>query len=331
MKVFLTGGTGLLGSHLAEGLRAAGHEVVALVRPRSDSRYLGALGCRLAVGDVTDDPSLHRERLEGCQVLIHAAASIYGAPSLEAARWVNVEGTRRLLEGAVEAGVARAIQVSSVAVYGDAPGPLSEETPLDWPLPPWDYYGRSKREGEEVAFRFHREGRLAVTVFRPPAIMGERDRLFIPYLLRWIRGPVILLPGPGRNRLPVVYAGNLVDPFLKVVEGMGGGEVFNLTEDVEVTLRDLLEGLCRQVGKHPRFITVPAGMVRKGAALAEGLGFRIPGARDLKLTRVARLVLEDNPYPARKAKAVLGWAPRFTLDEALARIGKWLRGEKGFA
>lgn len=327
MKVFLTGGTGLLGSHLAEGLRAAGHEVVALVRRSSDSRHLHALGCRVVVGDVTDGPDLHRERLEGCQVLIHAAASIYGAPSLEYARLVNREGTRRLMEGAVGAGLGRVILVSTVAVYGDAPAPVSEETPLDWPLPPWDFYGRTKREGEEVARRFHEERRLEVTVFRPPAIMGERDRLFVPQLLRWIRGPVIFLPGPGRTRLPVVYAGNLIQPFLRVVEGMGGGEVFNLTEDVEVTLRGLLEGLCREVGKHPRFVTLPAGVVRRGAAWAERLGVRIPGARDLRLTRVARLALEDNPYSARKAKTILGWVPEFTLQEALARIGRWLRGE----
>ncbi len=325
MRIFLTGGTGLLGSHLVEGLRAGGCEVRALVRPGSDARHLASQGCELVIGDVGDAAEVHARRVEGCEGVVHAAAMIYGAPSLEAARAVNVEGTRRVLQGAGLGGVGIAVHVSSVAVYGNPPGPMSEEVPLTHPLPPWDYYGRSKREGEKVATEVHGRHGMRVTILRPPAVFGERDRLFLPRLLRWLRRPVLLLPGSGRTLLPLVYAGNLVPVVERVLGGRGGGEVFNVTRDVEVTLRSLCEGLGRELGLAPRLVEIPGGLARGAAEWIERLGVRIPGAGDLPLSRAARLALEDNPYPADKARTVLGWEPPFSLDQAVARVGQWLR------
>jgi nucleoside-diphosphate-sugar epimerase len=325
MRVFLTGGTGLLGSHLAEGLLRSGHEVLVLVRPGSDGRHLTSVGCELVEGDVQEAREVHARRLEGCHAVVHGAATIYGAPSLELARAVNVEGTRRVLEGAALSGVPIAVHISSVAVYGNPPGPMSEETPLDHPLPVWDFYGRSKREGEGVARSLHGRDGMQVTVLRPPAVFGERDRLFLPRIVRWLRRPVLLLPGSGRTLLPLVYAGNLVGAVERVLEGHGGGEVFNVTRDFDITLRMVCQGLSRELGLGPRLMEVPAAPLRWLAKVGEPLGLRIPGARDLPLARAARLALEDNPFASDKARSVLGWRPAIAVEEALARSGRWLR------
>ncbi|RMH23226.1 MAG: NAD-dependent epimerase/dehydratase family protein, partial [Gemmatimonadetes bacterium] len=130
MRVFLTGGTGLIGSHLAERLRAAGHAVVCLHRPGSDTTVPAALGCELVEGDARDAPELQAERMAGCEAVVHAAALVYGSTSWDEARAANVDATERVLAAAALAGAERAVHVSSVAVYGETRGAVDEDTPL---------------------------------------------------------------------------------------------------------------------------------------------------------------------------------------------------------
>lgn len=324
MRVFITGGTGLLGSHVAERLRRNGHEVTALCRPGADTTHLASVGCTVVDGDLGDPPEAHALRMDGCDAVLHAAAHIYGGPNLDVVRRVNVEGTRNVLEGACRARVSHAVHISSVAVYGDAPAPMDEDNPLDAPLRSVDYYGRTKREAEGVASSFHGREGLSVTILRPPAIYGERDRLFVPKLMAFLKRPVVFLLGSGDTRLASVYAGNLAEAVERALEGRGAGERLNVTEDVPVTQRTLYGGLARAMGRSPRFVSIPAAAARTAAAAGDAVGITIPGARDLSLTRSVRLATHDNPYPAEKARRALGWSPPYTLDEALSRTADWV-------
>lgn len=286
--------------------------------------HLRRLGCALAQGSLEDDPARLARLMDGCEAVFNAAAHIYGGPSLDVVRAVNVEGTRRVLEAAVLAGAARAVHVSSVAVYGDPPAPIGEDTPLTAPLRAVDFYGRTKREGEAVVASFGDRG-LPVTVLRPPALYGERDRLFVPRLLAFVRRPVAFTLGTGRTRLAAVYAGNAAEAAERALLGRAPAGTYNVTEDVPVTLRDVLEALARAEGRRPLFVGIPGALARAGARAGDALGFRIPGAGDLSLFRSARLATQDNPYPASRARDVLGWTPPFSRDEALARTGAWAR------
>jgi nucleoside-diphosphate-sugar epimerase len=325
VKVFLTGGTGLLGSHVAQRLRDHDHEVVVLSRANSDVSFLRSLECTLVTGELEDPPECHAERMEGCQGLVHAAAHIYGGRSLEAVRAVNVVGTSNLLEGATLAGLRQVVHISSVAAYGDPPFPIDEKVSLDAPLRKIDYYGRTKREGELLARGFHREDGLGVTVLRPPAIYGERDRLFVPKLEGFLRRRLVFVLGTGRARLAAVYAGNVAQAVELALEGQGSGEVFNVSEDVPVTQLDLYGGLARELGLKVVFISIPGTLASFGAKVGDAIGIRIPGARDLSLSRAVRLSVEDNPYPSTKAHEMLGWKPPYSLEEALSRTGQWIR------
>jgi nucleoside-diphosphate-sugar epimerase len=325
LKVFLTGGTGLLGSHVAQRLRGRHHEVVALCRANADTSFLTSLGCTLVRGNLEDSPERHAEMLHGCQGLVHAAAHIYGGASLEAVRAINVVGTANLLKGATLAGVGQTVHISSVAVYGDPPSPMGEDLPLDAPLRRIDYYGRTKREGEGVARGFHSQNGMGVTVLRPPAIYGERDRLFVLKLEAFLRRRLVFLLGNGRARLAAVYAGNVAQAVELALEGRGAGGVFNVTEDVPVTQLELYQGLARELGLKVVFASIPAPVARVGARVGDAVGIRIPGARDLSLSRSVRLSIEDNPYPSHGAREVLGWDPPYSLEEALSRTGRWLR------
>lgn len=332
MKVFLTGGTGLIGSHVAERLRDRGIPVVCLQRPNSDTTFLRGLGCRVVAGDVRDDPDRLASAMDGCDRAVHAAALVYPDAPWPRVRAVNVVGTEHVLGAAAEAGVARAVHLSSVAVYGGADGPVDEDAPIDSPLPPTDLYARSKRESERVALDLDGRGGLRVCVLRPSAVYGERDRTFAPMLARILSWPVTPLLGSGRNALPVVYAGNVAAAVTDALEGAAAeGRVFNVAEDDPVTQRDLLRGLGRGMDVEPRLVPLPASLVRWCARTGEALGVRTPGARDLPLARAAGLALGENPYRTRRIRDELRWNPPHRPERALERTGRWLRDGAGSA
>ena len=299
--------------------------MVCLHRPGADTSYLRALGCELVSGELGDGVAAQAGRMEGCQGLVHSAAEVYGKGPLDRIRAINVESTRDVFSAAAEVGVTQGVHVSSVAVYGDRPGQMSEETPLDSKLPPRDFYARTKREAEAAARESHGRGRLGVTILRPPLLYGERDRRFTARLGRVLRNRRVTLMGSGKTLFAAVYAGNAAEAVERALGEAGSGEVFNVTEDVPVTLRAIFEGLGRELGIQPYYVTVPAWLVRRGAELGDRRGWEIPWAAGLSLSRAARLALEDNPYPTRKARETLGWSPPFSLEEALGRTGKWLR------
>ncbi|MDX1492464.1 MAG: NAD-dependent epimerase/dehydratase family protein [Longimicrobiales bacterium] len=325
MKVFITGATGLLGSHLAHDLVARGRQVVALTRRGSDAAFLQSLGCLLVEGDVRDAPEDLAPLMEGCSHVVHAAALVYAGGEWPKVRAVNVDGTRNVLRAASTAGVSHAVHVSSVAVYGPAPGPVDESTSIDRPIPPDDLYARSKREAEEVARGIEEKRGLPVTVVRPSAVYGERDRLMTPAVAGLLRLPLVPLLGPGDNTLPVVYAGNVADALRLCLEAGRGGETFDVGLDHPLTQRRLFELLARGLGKEPRFVRLPASMVRTVAGTLARFGVGTPGASHLPLERVARLALGENPYPSRRIRSELGWTPLHAHDDALPRTGAWWR------
>lgn len=325
MKVFITGATGLIGSHLAAELLAKGHEVVALVRASSDTAHLRDLGCDFAQGDVRDEPDRLAPLVAGCTHVVHGAALVYAGREWPRVRAVNVDGTRNVLRAAAEVGVRHAVHVSSVAVYGAAPGPVDESTPIDGGIPTDDLYARSKREAEEVARGIESRRGLPVTVVRPSAVYGERDRLMTPAVADIVRLPLVPLFGPGDNALPVVYAGNVAEAVRLVLEAEPGGATFDIGLDYPLTQRALFRLLAEGLGRRPRFVGIPGGLVSGGAKALSRLGLSTPGAKHLPLERVARLALGENPYPSRRIRSELAWTPSHHHEDALPRAGAWLR------
>jgi nucleoside-diphosphate-sugar epimerase len=325
MRVFLTGGSGLIGSHLAAHLRGYGHEVVVLHRVGSATGFLAGVGCVLVEGDVTDPPGRLTELIQGCTHVVHAAALVYKGGSWADVRAVNVDGTTHVLEAAAAAGVRHAVHLSSVAVYGTVSGETDETSSTDSPVAPSNLYARSKREAERVARAVEAERALPVTVLRPSAVYGERDRLLAPRMARMIRLPVTPVLGSGRNTIAVVYAGNVAEAIRLVLEAERGATTYDVGFDSPLTQRMLLEGIARGLGGSPRLVAVPGSLVRVAADLLGALGVSAPGAQGLPLGRVARLAMGENPYSSRRIREELGWSPPHRHEEALVRTGRWLR------
>jgi len=175
MRALVTGGTGFIGSSIVRELLRANFEVRALVRRGSDTRNLDGLDIERVIGDITDPESLAR-CVRGCTHVFHAAA-LYSfwvtQPGL--IEQVNVDGTRNVLEAALEAGVERVVYTSSVAALAVPQKgiPVDESTPVD-PKEIIGAYKKSKYAAEQVALGFAKKG-LPVVIVNPSFPVGPRD------------------------------------------------------------------------------------------------------------------------------------------------------------
>ncbi|MFQ6117736.1 MAG: hopanoid-associated sugar epimerase, partial [Candidatus Bipolaricaulia bacterium] len=174
MKALVTGATGFIGANVVRVLVEKNYKVRALVRPGSDRRNLEGLDIELAEGDVRDRDSIKRA-VEGCGLVFHVAAlySFWVRPR-RLIYEVNVEGTRNVLQAALEQRVERVVHTSSVAALGlrEDKKPADEETPVDFKKIIGDYK-KSKYLAERVALEFSKE--LPVVIVNPSFPVGPYD------------------------------------------------------------------------------------------------------------------------------------------------------------
>lgn len=322
MTVLVTGGSGLVGSHVIEALRARGRPVRALARPAAVP-LVQALGAEAITGDVTDPATWQRAAAGGLEAIVHAAAIVQRpGTTLAAYEAVNVGGTRLAVEAA-RATRARLLHVSSVSVYGGSADyrPVAERRTEEQPFRPiaaHDFYARTKRAAEVLVREAVERGDIEGLALRPNVIYGERDRLFTPRLVRAVRARVVPQIGPGTNHLSCVYAGNVAGAIVAALATRWSGfRVYNITADAPPPLaaRQFLETIADACGARPRFFRLPVPLARVAIALWSG-------------PRLARAALSfitgENPYPIDRAVAELAWTPALTTREALTRTVRWL-------
>lgn len=115
MKTFVTGGTGFIGTYLVERLARTQHELICLARETSDTRTLEANGATVVTGDVSDKDCL-LANMQGCQWVVHLASSfVFWVPDRDVYTAVNIDGTRNVMEAALETGVSKVVHVSTAA------------------------------------------------------------------------------------------------------------------------------------------------------------------------------------------------------------------------
>ena len=175
MTTLVTGATGFLGSALARELLKDGRTPKLLVRKNSDTRNIDDLDCEVAYGDLQDRDSL-KSALTGCQTLYHTAAyySLWSQDK-KLIYDINVQGTRNILESALEMGVEKIVYTSTVGCIGlSGDGtPANENQPMN-PATLCNDYKLSKYEAEQVAHELFGRG-LPVIIVNPSTPIGPRD------------------------------------------------------------------------------------------------------------------------------------------------------------
>ncbi|MGH2453048.1 MAG: NAD-dependent epimerase/dehydratase family protein [bacterium] len=313
----ITGASGFIGSHVAERLVREGVQVRGLVRSEAKGAALGALGVAPALGDLTDAASLAKA-VHDCRLVIHCAAWMGRPWSLRAAEAVNVHGTRALLDAAQRAGVARFIHLSSITVYGPTTAPvIDEETPL-WPL---GLYRSTKIGAEREVEDALRRG-LATVVLRPGQVFGERDGGVTRIALRRLSGGRPLLVDGGDGFCHPIYVENLVDGILTAATAPEApGRIFNLA-DADLPWREFFGFYAAMVGRPLR--SYPSWVVRLGTGVMESVA-AITRRPARAIPAELGYLLRQSRYDTVRARSILGWVPRVSLVEAMARTEAWLR------
>jgi nucleoside-diphosphate-sugar epimerase len=176
-EVLVTGANGFVGSHICEILVNDGFNVRALVRTTSNLANLKGIDVTLAYADLNDAKSLEKA-VDGTEFVINNAG-LTRALDFDQFHKVNAAGTLNILNAImkVNPGLCRFVQISSTAACGPAPSqiPISEH----YPPHPLTAYGRSKLEGEKAALSF--KDRCPVTILRPCAVYGPKDKDMLPF------------------------------------------------------------------------------------------------------------------------------------------------------
>jgi len=328
MRAFVTGGTGFVGGAVVRRLLSEGHEVVALVRPGADTRRLDGLRVQRVSGDVADVGALRRGAA-GCQWVFHVAAlySFWGH-SWDEFYQVNVEGTRRVIEAALNAGAERIVHTSSIATLGiptdGTPG--TEETPVSM-TDMIGSYKRSKFLGEEMAREFVRRG-APVVIVNPAAPMGEGDHKPTPtgrIVVEFLNGR---MPAYVQTGMTIVDVDDVALGHLLAVERGRIGERYILGGE-NLTLKQVLGILAEVTGLPPVRLRIPrvAALVWAYADVSWG---HLNRARVPMATPVAvRISRNYEFFSSAKAVRELGF-PQNPAREALRKSVEWYRAN-GYA
>jgi nucleoside-diphosphate-sugar epimerase len=257
------------------------------------------------------------EALAGVDVVIHLAAAQHemNVPD-EHFREVNVRGTEALLEAARQAGVRRFVHGSTIGVYGDREGEISEDTP---PAPD-NIYGVTKLEAERHVLS--RKVDLPVVAIRISETYGPGDRRLLK-LFKAVKKGSFFNIGDGRNRHHPIYIDDLVDGLLLAAEHpAAAGELFVLPGRDIVTTNEMVAAVAAAVGRQPPTLRVPLWPLMAAAVGMEStlrpLGIQPPLHR-----RRMDFFKKSFAFGSSKAARLLGFAPEVDFRDGAARTARW--------
>jgi NAD dependent epimerase/dehydratase len=308
-RVLVTGAGGFIGSHLVERLVELGASVRALIHYNA----LGSWGwldysphrerIEVIMGDLTDR-DLVFQAARNVEIIFHLGALIaipysYQAPSSYVR--TNIEGTLNILLAARDLKVARLVHTSTSEVYGTARYvPIDENHPLQGQSP----YSATKIAADKLAEAFHCSYGVPVVIVRPFNTYGPRQstRAVIPTIIsQCLNGDTIRL-GHLHPTRDLNYVSDTVEGFLRAaIADNVLGQTINLGSGREISIGNLALLIARLLGKQVQIITDER-------------------RRRPEKSEVERLLADNS-----KAKRLLGWEPRVSLEEGLLRTIDWMR------
>ena len=309
-KVLVTGAGGFIASHLVERLVRAGASVRAFVRynSRNDIGMLKFLPpdvfsrIEMIRGDLRDAEAV-RGAVKGADTVFHLGALIaipYSYIHPREVIDVNIMGTTNVLMAARDFDVRRVVHTSTSEVYGTAQYvPIDEKHPLQGQSP----YSASKIGADRIAESFYRAFNLPVVTIRPFNTYGPRQsaRAVIPTIITQTLTRDEIKLGSLEPSRDFTFVTDTADGFVKIAEAENVlGEEINLGNDNTIRIGDLVEKIFDILGKHPKIVT-DVQRIRPGKS------------------EVMKLWASNE-----KAKRMIGWEPRISLDEGLRVTIEWI-------
>ena len=309
-SALVTGAGGFIGSHLTEHLVELGANVKAFVRynSRNDWGMLELLPeeklsqIEVITGDLKDADAV-RHAAKDVGIIFHLGSLIaipYSYIHPRETIETNILGALNVLMAAKENNVEKVIHTSTSEVYGTARYvPIDENHPLQGQSP----YSASKIGADKVAESFYRSFNLPVAIIRPFNTYGPRQsaRAVIPTIITQALTKEKIFLGSLHPTRDYTYVKDVVEGFIKVAESPKSvGEVINIGSNFEISIGDLANKIISLIGKNAEIVTDPVRVRPQDS-------------------EVERLWCDNT-----KAKRLLGWEPKTSLDEGIKKTIDWI-------
>jgi nucleoside-diphosphate-sugar epimerase len=325
LRIFLTGGSGFIGSRVARIAVELGHEVTVVTavnntaeRARCDA--LTSAGIKVVIAPLEDSFALARA-LVNQEVVIHLAAAQHEAHAGEIHfHQVNVEGTRRLLELAARAGVKRFVHGSTIGVYGSAAAGrvLDEQSSLA----PDNPYGKTKAGAEIVLRNFG--GNIEWCIVRISETYGPGDMRLLK-LFRGVQKGRFIILGRGRNEHQLIYVDDLARGLLAACDAPNvNGETVVLAGAKSVTTNAMVSAISAALGSTRRIFHAPMWPFVAAAYVLETtmtpLGLKPPLHR-----RRLDFFRKSFRFSTAKAQKLLSFRAETDFIDGARRTAEWYR------
>lgn len=317
-KIFITGGSGYIGRNLIRHFIAKGIPVVALARSTRSETIVTGLGATPFSGDLFS-ADLARG-MEGCDVLIHAAADTDHGPGTQSQERVNEEGTSAVFKAARAAGIRRAIYLSTESVLADGRPLVNVDENHPLPRRPAGAYSRSKAAAERYALSCN-GGDITVVAIRPRFVWGRDDTTALPNLLAAVRSGQFAWISGGDYLTTTTHIANLCHGIDLAIGKGKGGQVYFLGDDEPVRFRDFATALLATQGIAAPDKSVPRALLRLVAGVG-GLLHRLSGGKISTPLTLQSYATSAVPITLNigKARRELGYAPIMDRAQGLAEM-----------
>lgn len=327
MKVFITGATGYIGANLALKLANAGHTVHALVRSPEKATTLDHPNIKLFMGDILDVASI-KQAIQSCEAVFHLAAYARVWAENPATYFeINVDGTKNVMQAALDAGVNKMIYTSTAGVLGPSYGqPSTEDTTrvVDF----FNEYESSKIISENWALYYLKQGLEIVIVYPPrvygPGVMSESNAVS-KLIEQYIGGKWKLIPGDGRRTGCYAYIDDITDGHTKALENGTPGERYILGGE-NVDYHQLFELIRKHSGVRQKLFKVPMPLML-AFGQSQMLKNRLTGKPPLLTPSWVKKYLYDWSLSSEKAIKELGYTIT-PLDEGIRQTVDWLKNNR---
>lgn len=317
MKIGVTGATGFIGSHLVEALIREGHQPVCLIRKTSNLHWLPKTGIQFRMGDLRDPETL-RIFVKGLDGIIHLAGITKARNEAEYLEG-NYQATVNLIEAVrkYNSNLKRFLHASSQAAIGPSLDgiPLTEDAPPH----PVSAYGRSKLKTE---YFLKNQQDLPITIIRPPAVYGPRDRDIFAAFKMCHSG---ILPIVGKNKyLSLVFVQNLIKGILLALGNQQAiGKAYFFSDGSIFPWETLMDWIADSLGKHPLRIHIPENLLIIPAEISGLIGRILNRPMLLNREKIMEIKPKYWTVDITRAKTELGYQPDFTTQEAIRLTAKW--------
>ena len=325
MKALVTGASGFTGGYMVKNLLQHNVEVRALVRANSKIDSLQSLPVEIAVGSLEDKEAV-MAAVQGVDVIYHIAALFRAANVPDSEYWqVNVDGTRNLLDAALEANVTRFVHCSTCGVHGQIKNPPADENA---PIEPEDIYQKTKYEGEKLALRYYQEKGLPVTIVRPVGIYGPGDTRMLR-MYRSIQKGTFIMFGGGTVLYHLTFVTDTVEGFRLAGETKNAiGQTYIIAGEEYTPLMQFAKEIAAELGVQPPHWKPPVWPLNIAAHLCEKICVPLRIQPPIFPRRV-HIFTHDRAFDISKAKRELGFAPAVDMKEGVHRTADWYI-EKGY-